>query len=84
MIDKLKDILIIIGSIGLAVLTYILSEKNKKIGELYYQAKSEAYKTKIETLEVEHAAKTETAITTNTKYLDLKRKYEDAKRRSNV
>ncbi len=84
MIDKAKDILIILGAIGVAILTYILSERNKKIGELYYQAKSEAYNVKINELEATYEKENETASTSSTKYMDLKRKYEDSRKRANL
>ena len=84
MIDKAKDVLIIVGAIGVAILVYLLGERNKKIGELYYQSKSEAYKAAMEKLEVKHEAANETASTNSTKYLALKRKYEESRKRSGV
>ncbi|HEY5688538.1 MAG TPA: hypothetical protein VIS27_09570 [Yeosuana sp.] len=82
MIDKIKDILIILGAGALAILAYILSQKDKKIGELYYQAKSEAYKSKLDQIEVKHGETVKEAIISNTKYRDLKRKYDEAKSRT--
>jgi hypothetical protein len=84
MIDKAKDILLIIGAAGVAILAYILSEKDKKIGELYYQAKSEAYKVEIDELETKHVEKNESASTASANYLALKRKYEESSKRSKL
>lgn len=82
MIDKAKDILIIIGAAVVAILAYILSQKNRKIGELFYEAKSEAYKAKMDNLEVKSGETQKEAILANNKYRTLKSKYDAAKSKS--